>query len=318
MARAPKGTGGARTTRGARAGGRRKTTAQVATEELLRQREHDLGERVKELNCFYGISTLIETPGISLQEILQGTADLIPSSWQYPEITCARIILEGKTFRTAKFKETTWGQTCDFRVNGQRVGRVEVYYLEERPESDEGPFLKEERALITVIAERLGHITESRRAEEELRQLKDELEERVAQQSRSLMELSTPVLRLWEEIVLLPLVGVVDTPRAQQMLERLLEAIVATESRVAIMDITGVPVIDTKVAQHLMRTVNAARMLGTEVILTGVSPEVAQTLTKIDINLAVIATRGTLRAGVAEAFRLTSMQVVSLMRVKAG
>jgi len=187
-----------------------------------------------------------------------------------------------------------------------------VYYLEERPESDEGPFLKEERALITAIAERLGHTTEHKRAEEELKQLQEDLEERVAQQSRSLMELSTPVVKLWDEIVLLPLVGVIDTPRAQQMMERLLESIVATESRVAILDITGVPAIDTKVAQHLIKTATGAKMLGTEVILTGVSPEAAQTLTKIDIQLAALSTRGTLRAGIAEALRLVRKRIAPL------
>ena len=106
-------------------------------------------------------------------------------------------------------------------------------------------------------------------------------------------------------------VGVIDTVRAQQLLARLLESIVETESRVAILDVTGVPIIDTSVARHLLRTVGAAKMLGAEVIITGLSAPVAQTWAALGLELSALATTGTRRAGVARGPRLTGPRVVS-------
>ncbi|MCK4964339.1 MAG: diguanylate cyclase, partial [Dehalococcoidia bacterium] len=100
--------------------------------------------------------------------MLQGVVDLIPPAWQYPEITCARITLDGQEFRTENFRETIWKQTQDITVRGNRIAAVEVFYFEERPEIDEGPFLKEERFLIDYIARLLGEATERKQAEEEL------------------------------------------------------------------------------------------------------------------------------------------------------
>jgi PAS domain S-box-containing protein len=155
-------------------------------EEALRKRTDELGERVKELNCLYEISKLVETPGISLEEILRGVVDLIPAAWRYPEITCAQIVLEDQRFRTPTFRETAWRQVQDLVVQGERVGRVEVCYLEDRPEADEGPFLQEERELLQAIAQRLGNTIERiqtrvtlRESEREYRRLVENLQEGV-------------------------------------------------------------------------------------------------------------------------------------------
>ncbi len=135
------------------------------TEAKLRQTTHDLLERIKELNCLYGISRLVEKEDITLDNILQGVVDLIPPAWQYPEVTSARIKLKNKEYKTTNFQPTIWEQIESISVNARKVGTVEVYYMEERPQVYEGPFLKEERDLVHGIAERLGHIIESKRAE---------------------------------------------------------------------------------------------------------------------------------------------------------
>jgi len=152
-------------------------TEQKQAEEALREKTHDLGERVKELNCLYNISHVVEKTDISLEETLQETVDLIPLSWQYPKITCARLILQDQTFTTDNFNETVWKQASDIMVHGERIGALEVIYLEERPGSDEGPFQKEERSLINAIVERLGKLIERKQAEVALKQERDKLQD---------------------------------------------------------------------------------------------------------------------------------------------
>jgi PAS domain S-box-containing protein len=155
-------------------------TEQKQAEEALREKTHDLGERVKELNCLYNISHVVEKTDISLEETLQEMVDLIPLSWQYPEITCARLILQDQTFTTDNFNETVWKQASEIMVHGERIGALEVIYLEERPESDEGPFQKEERSLINAIVERLGKVIERKQAEVALKQERDKLQDALA------------------------------------------------------------------------------------------------------------------------------------------
>jgi len=132
--------------------------------------EYDLQERVKELRCLYGIAEIAERPGITLDELYQETVNLLLKSWQYPELTCARIVINGKKFETKNCRGSQWKQSADIEVDGVKAGIVEVIYLEKCPELDEGPFLKEKRLLIDAVAKQLGRITELKRAEETLRQ----------------------------------------------------------------------------------------------------------------------------------------------------
>jgi PAS domain S-box-containing protein len=140
------------------------------TDAYLKKSADELQERVKELNCLFNISNIVEAPGITLEEILQGTVDLIVPSWQYPEITCAQIIFEEKEFQTKNYKETIWKINSAIVVHGIKKGSLTVCYREEKPEMDEGPFLKEERDLINAIAARLGRVIERRWAEEALKE----------------------------------------------------------------------------------------------------------------------------------------------------
>lgn len=143
-------------------------TERKRTAEALREQTHNLGKRVKVLNCLYGISGLVYEQGISLEQTLQGIVAFIPSAWQYPEVTCARIILESEQFSMSNFKETIWQQASGIVVHGDRIGTMEVCYLAEKPVMDEGPFLEEERELINAIAKRLGDTMERKRAKEAL------------------------------------------------------------------------------------------------------------------------------------------------------
>ncbi len=147
----------------------------TGSDEYLR-RLHELHERVKELNCLYGISKLVEKTNIHLDEIIQGVVAQIPDSWQYPKITCTRITLDYQEYQSKGFRETQWCQVADIFVNGEKRGLIEVCYLEKCPDSDEGPFMKEERNLLNAIAERLGNIVAQKTAEQSLKQIQKELE----------------------------------------------------------------------------------------------------------------------------------------------
>ena len=131
--------------------------------------EHQVQERKKELKAFYRLSEIVQKKGISIETLYQEVANFLPESWQYPEITCARIVVGNKEFRSKDFKDSVWKQSAPIRVFDTIVGSIDVTYLEKKVELDEGPFMKEERLLIDAIAELIGHITERKVVEENIK-----------------------------------------------------------------------------------------------------------------------------------------------------
>jgi rsbT co-antagonist protein RsbR len=135
-------------------------------------------------------------------------------------------------------------------------------------------------------------------------------EDLIRRAQEDMLELSTPVVKLWDGILALPLIGTLDSARTQVVMETLLEAIVETNSQVAIIDITGVPTVDTVVAQHLLKTVTAARLMGADCIISGIRPQIAQTIVHLGINLLDVTSKATLRDAFALALARTGQQLI--------
>jgi len=159
--------------------------------------------------------------------------------------------------------------------------------------------LRDNTGVVIGALSQTEDITERLRADEERDMLQQDI---ITAQSAALRELSTPLIPLADRVVAMPLIGSIDSNRAQQIMEELLNGVVTHHSRIAIVDITGVPVVDTQVANVLLRAAQAVNLLGARVVLTGIRPEVAQTLVGLGVDLSSIVTRSTLQAGIAYAF----------------
>ncbi len=144
----------------------KKTKEKKSTNSLSHYQMDELKERVKELDCLYGLTSIVKDGNLSTGEALQKIIELIPPAWQYPDITCTRITIDDKEYKTNNFKETKWSQVSNIILDDKKIGVLEVYYLEEKPQLGEGPFLIEERRLIDAISDLLGKYIGERRIKE--------------------------------------------------------------------------------------------------------------------------------------------------------
>jgi rsbT co-antagonist protein RsbR len=140
----------------------------------------------------------------------------------------------------------------------------------------------------------------------------------IARQQQELLELSTPVVKLWQDVLALPLIGTLDSARTQVVMENLLQKIVETGAAIAIIDITGVPTVDTLVAQHLMKTISAARLMGADCIISGIRPQIAQTIVHLGVNLDDVVTKATLADAFLVALARTGSTITKQAVVQKG
>jgi rsbT co-antagonist protein RsbR len=179
--------------------------------------------------------------------------------------------------------------------------------LEVRVKSDiEDDLTGIEEAVNILIEDLTYELKQSKKMREALEDKLAKIEEQqrtIVRQQDDLLELSSPVTKVWDNVLILPVIGTLDSQRAQIMMENLLQKIVDTGCTIAILDITGVPTVDTQVANHLLKTVTAARLLGADCIISGISPAIAQTIVHLGIDLSIIRTKATLQDAMIYAMR---------------
>jgi len=240
---------------------------------------------------------LVQQTGEFLRVLAHATDD---GSWdvESPKLLPLRKFLEDFS-RTRAIQGFSAEQTATFVFS---LKKPLFTHLHKRLEQAPGA-LAEEVWKTTELIDSLGIQTFSnyQRAREEV----------INRQREEILELSTPVVKLWEGILALPVIGTVDSARAQTVMESLLQRIVETGSPIAIIDITGVPTVDTQVAQHLLKTIAAIRLMGADCIVSGIRPQIAQTIVHLGINLEGVTTRATLADALALALRRTGLTITS-------
>ena len=268
----------------------------VSTEEKLKIAERELQIKTKELNLFHHISRIVQKSG-TIEETITDILDAIPDAFQETENTCAQILLKGEAYTSRNFTETEWQMSRGLHVEGREIGTIEVFLL--KGKKGEASFLKEEELLLESVAERLSKIVERMWTENILRQKIQEI-----------VSLSTPITQIRNDLLILPLIGTLDSERTIQIMEHLLIKIRATGAKYIIMDATGVGTIDSAVAANILKTSRAVKMLGSQMIFTGIKPEIAMTMVHLGIDLEDIITRATLQEGIEYALNATGLVIV--------
>lgn len=194
-------------------------------------------------------------------------------------------------------------QILDRIKRGERVDHFETVRMKKSGEKVDVSLsvapIKNARGEIVGASTVARDITEQKR-----------LREALTQRAKEILEVSTPVLQVWEGVLVAPFIGTLDTQRAEQFTERLLARIVETNSSVALLDVTGVPAVDTRTAQHLIETITSLRLLGAQAVLTGVRPSIARTLAHLGISLSDVVTRSSLAGGLRVALDLLNLKIV--------
>jgi rsbT co-antagonist protein RsbR len=211
-----------------------------------------------------------------------GASDASGAAW---EATREQLTVISKTRARQGFTPV---ETATFIFSLKRV----LFERLRRAHANDGAGLAEDIWKVTEILDRLGLVTFDAYSK-----ARDEV---ISRQQQEMLELSTPVIQLWDGVLALPLIGTLDSGRTQVVMESLLQQIVATGSTIAIIDITGVPTVDTLVAQYLLKTIAAARLMGADCIVSGVRPQIAQTIVHLGVELGDVSTKATL----ADAFRI--------------
>jgi rsbT co-antagonist protein RsbR len=223
-----------------------------------------------------------------------------------------RLMKDGLEMGNVNFQSSAWEKTREMLADVSRTRATQGFTPSEtalfvfsikRPlftqvrqaNKNNADALAEQMWIISELLDAMGLYT--------LEVFQKSREEMIRRQQEELLELSTPVVKLWDGVLALPVIGTLDSARTQVVMESLLQAIVQTNSRVAIIDITGVPTVDTVVAQHLLKTVTAARLMGADCIISGVRPQIAQTIVHLGINLLDVTTKANLASAFALALK---------------
>ena len=222
---------------------------------------------------------------------LEDNADISTPSWKP-----AKEFL-GDLSRTRALQGFSPSETATFVFSLKQP----VFDVVQRQNQHDAKALAGELWSMTVLLDKLGLYT--------MEVYQESRESIIQRQQQEMLELSTPVVQLWDEVLALPLIGTLDSNRTQVVMETLLQRIVETGARIAIIDITGVPTVDTLVAQHLMKTVSAARLMGADCIISGIRPQIAQTIVHLGVNLRDIVTKSTLEDAFKVALQRTGSSV---------
>jgi rsbT co-antagonist protein RsbR len=274
--------------------------------ELIKKHEEEIrADWLKQLSTATRRSDLISDEEIKTQsrELLAAIADGVKTgevrNLDGPEWAPAREVLNAVSTSRAK-QGFTPSETATFVLSlKQPVFSVLRKQLASTPD-----VMFDEVWRATLLLDKLALLTV-----DSFLQTREQL---IRRQQEELMELSTPVVKLWDGILALPIIGTLDSARTQVVMESLLQAVVQTNSKVAIIDITGVPTVDTLVAQHLLKTITAARLMGADCIISGVRPQIAQTIVHLGIDLANVITKAKLSDAFALALQRTNQTVVKV------